>query len=121
MAADDEAPLPLEGQDEDLEPLPLEDEASSAGGESKIHAFGSVVAAGAVQRELSRTMNLPGTGATRCRVFNSKITVGAIDHMVDQINEWLDSSEVEVKHVTQVVGVVEGKKAESNVILTVWY
>ena len=121
MAAEDEGPLPLETEDEDLEPLPLEDEPASSQGESKIHAFGSVAAAGAVEQKLSRGMNIPGTGATRCRVFHSKITVGAIDHMVSQINEWLDGSEAEVKHVTQVVGVMEGKKSEPNVILTVWY
>ena len=121
MAAEDEGPLPLEMEDEDLEPLPLEDEPASSQGESKIHAFGSVAAAGPVQQELSRGMNIAGTGATRCRVFHSKITVGAIDHMVSLINEWLDGSEAEVKHVTQVVGVMEGKKSEPNVILTVWY
>lgn len=121
MSQDEETPLPLEG-DEDLEPLPVEGglEASDLTS-SKIQAFGAAAAAGAQERKFSRTLNLTGTGATRVRAFHSKITIAAIEHMADQINEWLDASQVEIKHVSQVVGVMEGKKPEPNLIVTVWY
>lgn len=121
MSQDNEAPLPLAG-DEELEPLPVEGETEAPEQtSSKIHAFGAVAAAGAQQRKFSRALNLTGAGATRVRVFNSKITVAAIEHMADQINEWLDGDELEVKYVNQVVGIVEGKKPEPNLIITVWY
>jgi hypothetical protein len=121
MSQDDEAALPVEG-DEELEPLPVEAEAKAAGQtSSKIHAFGAAAAAGPQQRKFTRALNLTGAGATRVRVFHSKITVAAIEHMIDQINEWLDGGELEVKYVNQVVGVVEGKKPEPNLIITVWY
>jgi hypothetical protein len=41
--------------------------------------------------------------------------------MEEQINDWLDNNEVEVKFVSQTVGVWEGKKAEPHIIVTLWY
>ena len=41
--------------------------------------------------------------------------------MEQQINEWIDGNQIEIKAVTQVVGVMEGKTPEPNVIITVWY
>jgi len=127
--SDEEGAIPLEGDDE-LEPLPVEGagggaaEATevSAQGSSKIHAFGAAAAAARREKkQWRRPTNLTGAGAVRCRMFHSKVTVAAMDHMVDQINEWLDSQEIEVKYVNQVVGVMEGKTPEPNVIVTVWY
>jgi len=121
MVEGNEEPIPLEG--EEGEPLPL----AETGGDvatnksPKIQAFGGGVARAKVQKEFKRPLNLTGSGAVRCRIFNSKITVAAMDHMVDQINEWLDANEIEVKAVNQVVGTLEGKTAEPNVIVTVWY
>ena len=123
MPEDDEALLPAEG-DEDLEPISLagDDEAPAEPGSSKIRAFGAHAAlAGTEKHEFKRPLNLTGTGATRVRVFHSKITVAALEHMAEMINRWIDESEVEVKYVNQVVGVMEGKKPEPNVIVTVWY
>ena len=113
---DDEGSLSLVDDDA---PLSIEDGPMASGKSSKIRAFGA--AAAMAKKELTRPMNLSGTGATRCRLFHSKITIGAVDHMVSQINEWLDASDIEVKHVTDVVGTMEGKKAEPNLILTIWY
>ncbi len=115
--------IPVEG--DELEPLQLEggdEPVAGAQTSSKIRAFGG--AAGGrrtVKQEFKRPLNVNGTGATRIRVFRSKITVAAIDHMVNQINEWLDGGEIEVKHVTDVVGTLEGKTPEPNLIITVWY
>lgn len=124
--AQDDKPIPL-----DEEPLTIEPGRSPGlggqsqpgqQGSSKIHAFGSATA-GAIKRaaEFKRPLNLTGAGATRCRVFNSKVTVAAIDHVVSTINEWLDSNQIELKFINQVVGVMEGKTLEPNLIITVWY
>jgi len=119
MATEDEESIPLEGDEQ--ESVPLDGPAGGGQASSKIQAFGSAAAQRKVTREYRRSPTVTGTGALRCRMFNSKITVAAMDHMVEQINEWLDANEVEVKHVTQVVGTLEGKTPEPNVILTVWY
>ena len=124
MSEDEEAPIPLEGPEQEEEALPLAEEQAPAAGEasSKIRAFGSVAASTARrQKQFKRAPTLTGAGAVRCRLFNSKISVPALTHMIEAINEWLDSEDVEVKAVNQVVGVMEGKTPEANVIVTVWY
>ena len=104
----------------DEEPIALESDRGEV--ESKIQAFGAAVGlAGMQRRQFTRPVNLTGAGATRVRFFHSKLTFPAIDHMVEQINEWLDGDKVEIKAVNQVVGVIEGKKPEPNLIVTVWY
>jgi hypothetical protein len=121
MTQEDEAPLPLEP--EELEPLPLEDEApvgTSAPASASIKAFGGHQA-GHAEVKYRRGLNITGAGATRCRIFHSKLTVAALQHMTGQINEWIDAGDIEVKHISEVVGVIEGKTLEPNLIVTVWY
>ncbi len=122
--APEETPIPLD--DDDLAPLSLADEEDASGpisgrSSTKIQAFGAHTGDASQQRQYKRTPNLTGAGAVRCRLFHSKITVSALDHMADTINEWLDADEIEVKYVGQVIGTMEGKKPEPNVIVTVWY
>ncbi len=124
MSQNEEVPTPME---EDLTPLSLADESGDSGPNSgqsstKIQAFGAHAAgAAAQQRQYKRTPNLTGAGAIRCRLFHSKVTVAALDYMIEQINEWLDENKIDVKYVSQVVGTMEGKTPEPNVIVTVWY
>ena len=73
------------------------------------------------KQEFKRELNLSGKGATRCRIFNAKIAEGPMLHMEGTINEWLDDEEIEVKHVGHVIGVLEGKRSEPNLIVMVWY
>ena len=73
------------------------------------------------KEDFTRGMNLDGTGATRCRLFTSKIGLGPLTHMEEMINEWLDSENIEIKHVGHVIGTMEGKRAEDNVLVLVWY
>ena len=75
----------------------------------------------ASKETFTRTPTLTGAGAVRCRVWYSRIAVAPLQYMEQQINEWLDANQIEVKSVTQVVGVMEGKSPEPNVIVTVWY
>ncbi len=111
----------------DLEPLAIDDEPLSieggddaSDGTSKIRRWGGATDVVA-KTEYKRALNLNGTGATRCKVFHSKIAIAPLEFMQKQINEWLDSDEIEAKFTTQVVGTMEGKRAEPNLIVTIWY
>jgi len=69
-----------------------------------------------------RPLNPTGRGATRIRTFHAKLTDGAVHHLDQQINLWLDShSEVEIKFAQSTVGVFEGKHTEPSLILTIFY
>ncbi|MBN1556354.1 MAG: hypothetical protein JXA11_16560 [Phycisphaerae bacterium] len=112
---------------EDDEPIALVDfddgetpaETSSTGMKKRV--------AGAAARGLThkadfkREMNLTGKGATRVRMFYSKIADGPLLHLESMINDWIDEEGIEVKHIAQVIGTLEGKRAEPNLIITVWY
>ena len=116
-------PMPLE-EDVHPEPLPTEEEPISLTdeptGSTKIKAFGGGQGEHSAKR-YKRPLNLTGAGATRCRIFHSKIAPNPMEYLENQVNEWLDANEIEVKFVTQVVGVLEGKTAEPNLIVMVWY
>jgi len=102
------------------EPIALAETEDRNGGPSKIQTFGQGL--GVVgETEYKRPLNLNGTGATRCKVYHSKIAEGPLAYLEKQINDWLDANEIEVKFVTKVVGVLEGKRAEANLIITLWY
>jgi hypothetical protein len=113
------APPPIP---DELTTFPLEEVASAPAGaapapppvESREPATPAPVAA---LRRASRT-----GGATRMRIFHSKLSDGAVGHMDHQINEWLDQNpDVEIKFANSTVGVWEGKHAEPNLILALFY
>lgn len=116
----DDAPLIVEGPDEE-EPISLVEEGDSpAASTRRSYAEKASLkpdAAGAFKRPL----NVTGQGATRCRIFRSKIAQGSLDYMEHQVNEWIDGEEIDVKHVGHVIGTMEGKRPEPNVIVIVWY
>jgi hypothetical protein len=125
----EEEPLEMEPIEPEPIPLPIEDEpieltAPVEMSGRKIQAFGSGTHGGigvTTDKSFKRPLNLTGMGATRCRLFHSKIAVSSMEYMENQINHWIDSEEIEVKSVAQVVGVLEGKTAEPNLIITIWY
>jgi len=117
-----EQPVPPKPE-EDEEPISLVDVEEVAGERSSsVRAIGAA-AAGArpARKTYQRALNLTGQGATRCRVFHSKISVAALHIMEEQINDWLDGEQIEVKQVGHLVGTLTGKTAEENVIVLVWY
>ncbi len=70
----------------------------------------------------SRPLNPNGTGASRCRMFHCRISQGAVDFMMNQVNEWLDENEdVTIKFATTTIGLFEGKHTEPNLITSVFY
>ncbi|MEM6392362.1 MAG: hypothetical protein AAF797_06275 [Planctomycetota bacterium] len=69
----------------------------------------------------TRTPNLTGKGAIHVKTFVSKLRLDAIDHLDEQVNEWLDlHPEYEVKFVTTTVGKLVGKIPEQAIFMNVW-
>ena len=134
-----EAPVPLTPDDSDPQPVPVDPQpvkVQPAQVDEKISliddfdesaptqrkAFGTAAAAGDTHKKnFKRPMNTNGNGATRCRLFYSKIQANPLLHMENIINDWMDEEGVEVKQVAQCIGTMEGKRSEPNLLVTVWY
>lgn len=59
---------------------------------------------------------------TGVKTFFTKLHPGAMDFLDDQINTWLkENPGLSIKCTNSATGVVEGKKAEPSIIITVWY
>ena len=108
------------GFQEEGEPINLISDHDSSP-ESKIKALAG--GAGSVRREsFARKATINGTGACRIRSFHGRLSSQGLEYMDNQINEWLDHNpDVEVKFVSSVVGVFEGKMREPAIILNLWY
>lgn len=116
--AEDE-PISLEPE----EPISLDQGGKQQGTASHqtLRTFGTAGARTSQAEEYKRPLNVTGAGATRCRIFNSKIAMPSIEAMQTKINQWIDSDMIDVKHVGQVIGTMEGKIPEPNLIVLVWY
>lgn len=69
------------------------------------------------KRDPSKT----GTGATRVRTFDTKLTRATLMAMDEQINAWLDETGYEVKFVSNTIGDIQGKTTEAHLIVSLWY
>lgn len=59
---------------------------------------------------------------TGVRTFFTKLHAGAIDFLDGQITDWLKNNPgIFIKRTNTVTGMVQGKKSEPNIIVTVWY
>jgi len=110
-----EEPIRMDPPEE--EPLTIEATAST---HSISHTRG-IRGAAAEGHQFSRPMQQTGQGATRCRIFRSKISVPAVESLEEHINDWLDSDDIDVKEVGHLIGTMHGKTDEDNVIVLVWY
>lgn len=65
----------------------------------------------------------PGAkGASRMRIFHARLSDGAIAHLDQQVNDWLEQNpDVEIKFANTAVGTWEGKHPEPNLILALFY
>jgi hypothetical protein len=93
-------------------------------GPSKIRSFAAGSTLGGAHHDA--TLHRPITGVsdppTRVRTFHSKLTPGALAHMDDLINEWIDSNPgIFIKHVNTTVGPFEAKHVEQHLIVTIFY
>lgn len=60
--------------------------------------------------------------ALRCRTFHSKLNDASLAHLDRMINEWVDGhDDVRIKFATTTIGVFEGKHADPNLIVNVFY
>jgi hypothetical protein len=125
-----EEAISLESEDEpveleeitidDDEPISLVEPGETSSGQVRAIS-GAMGKASDKKTDFKRAINSNGTGATRCRMFHCRIAATPLAYMEEQINDWLDNSKAEVKQVTQTIGVMEGKSAEPNLIVVVWY
>ncbi|MEM0913262.1 MAG: hypothetical protein AAGK09_01470 [Planctomycetota bacterium] len=68
-----------------------------------------------------RTPNVTGKGAIHVKTFVTKLRLDAIEHMDEQVNNWLDAHpEYEVKFVSQSIGKLVGKNTEDALFMSVW-
>lgn len=73
------------------------------------------------EKQWNRTPDPNGHGAIRCRSFVAKLRADAVEHMDEQINEWLDAHpELTVKHVASTIGVLKGKEKEDALFLSIF-
>jgi hypothetical protein len=121
----DDEPLSIEpAGDEPLSIEPAEDEPLSISGEGSGRSISHLAGASDAATKgfsFSRPMQQSGKGATRCRIFRSKISVLAIEGLEEHINEWLDADDIDVKEVGHLIGTMRGKVDEDNIVVLVWY
>lgn len=117
---------PLKPREE--EPIHLEEESlavgEAEGAHTEMKAFGAGAGHGLGVKagsDFKRALNLTGHGATRCKFYHGKIAPPSLEFMENQINQWLDAEKIEIKYISQVIGVMEGKTPVPNLIVMVWY
>ncbi|HUW84306.1 MAG TPA: hypothetical protein VMZ31_16085 [Phycisphaerae bacterium] len=126
VASLDDTDVEAQAEQEEDEPISLTDEPErKAETGSKIRSFGEggiTAGKGVVDTSGLKRSLLKGAAATRCRAFHAKLSDAAVAYMNNQINEWVDSDpEIEIKFATSTIGVFEGKHAEQNLIITIFY
>lgn len=108
--------ISLQDDEDDLMPAPAR---------SRIHAVSKTMMGdvGAwSDARFKRPLAPQSSGASRCRTFHSKLNEGSIDFMSKLINDWLDSNDqIVIKFATSTIGIFEGKHAEPNLIVTLFY
>lgn len=74
-----------------------------------------------VDEHWKQKANVTGQGARHVRTFVTKLRLDAIEHMDEQINQWLDAHpDYEVKFATMSTGILSGKLREEAVFMSVW-
>jgi hypothetical protein len=110
---------PIEFDDKD------DDEVQVEMTSSRIHAASAAtlgLGGGWDDTKYERAIDSRAISATRCRTFHAKLSEAALEFMNNQINEWLDKNEgITVKFANSTIGIFEGKHAEPNLILTLFY
>lgn len=106
---------------DELTSFPLE-EAESVPETAKAPAITAPPPPLAAAPTIHRPPRTGSSGATRMRIFHARLSDGAVSHLDQQINDWLDQNpEIEIKFSNSTVGTWEGKHPEPNLILTLFY
>ncbi len=115
---------PISLAEDDDEPISLVEESPEDGESAGVSRVRQRERGSSLLKEevtLKRPLNVTGAGATRCRLFYCRIAVEAIENMESKINQWIDSDNIEIKHVCQELAVMEGKNPKPNLVISVWY
>ncbi|MEM1354570.1 MAG: hypothetical protein AAGC44_01195 [Planctomycetota bacterium] len=108
---DELAPLEVEGLESHVP-------ASSQTASKKITQFAQRVPH---EDHWARQPNVTGKGAIHVKTFVAKLRLDAVEHLDQQVNEWLDAHpEYEVKFVNTTVGKLVGKNTEDALFMSVW-
>ena len=119
-AADEEPIEVLPDDENEPDAIDLIDDNDAQRGKSKIRTFGPANRQ-AHDEHWNRTPNVTGKGAIHVKTFVTKLRLDAVDHLDEQVNEWLDSHpEYEVKFVTTTIGKLVGKITEDALFMNVW-
>lgn len=93
--------------------------------QSRIHSASAATlgqAGGWDDARFGRQLDTRAISATRCRSFHSKLSDAALSFLNNQVNEWIDGDpNITVKFASSTIGIFEGKHAEPNLILTLFY
>ncbi len=91
-------------------------------GRSSLHGYAGFSAVDSTDAIYKKPTHTNASVANRMRTFHSKLSEGAIFHLDQQVNSWLDAHpDVEIKFANTTVGTWEGKHPEPNLILTIFY
>jgi len=107
------------------EPIPFDDKAG-ASNSSKPPLF---LGGNSGKKPLSaaenstKVQNAPSADRiTGIKTFFTKLHVGALGFLDEQVANWLKNNpDVLIKRTNTISGTVVGKKAEPNIIITIWY
>jgi len=113
----DDEPIPFDN-DESTDSVKISNKPLSLGNESKAAASPRPTA------KLEQKTVSSGTSdrITGVRTFFTKLHAGAIEFLDEQINDWLKNNPgIIIKRTNTVTGVVQGKKDEPSIIITIWY
>lgn len=109
----------------DIKPIPFDDDASDTGvshaplnlggGPAEVSELGVTARGG--EKIASSPERITGV-----KTFFSKLHPGALDFLDKQITNWLRNNPgLVIKRTNTTTGEVQAKKAEPNIIITVWY
>ncbi|MBN2456692.1 MAG: hypothetical protein JXB29_09195 [Sedimentisphaerales bacterium] len=107
-------PIHLEDLDK---PIPIEEDSKS---KTVSH---SPINLGSPASSPQKTEKIATSGRiTGVKTFFTKLHPGAIEFMDEQIADWLKANPgIEIKTTNTIVGEVQAKKTEPNIIISVWY
>jgi hypothetical protein len=81
----------------------------------------SAQAAG-VSKQVARAVSNNASRITGMKTFYTKLHPGALDFIDEQVAEWLKAHpSVSIKQTNVIVGEVQSKKTEPNIIITIWF
>ena len=122
---DPEKPIPLDDLDTPVQKTshsPLDLGGSHPAGMQKVPKPAAQPKPVVAKAASSMSGDVSSGRITGIRTFFTKLHVGALSFLDDQIMDWLKSNpNIVVKQTNVCVGEVQGKKTEPNIVITIWY